>query len=405
MRTWMLALALLSAPLSEAQAPASMSPDEAFVRAVTYIQNELAKRDAEHKLDKILADSQAFQTRKALDDALAALDQLRTEAKHNDPAARAALSAFAQGNGQKGVSQLLDAAKAAETASATQANDAVEKYKRAGSVAEAVNPVQAIDAYQNALRLAPRDTDALLNLANLQVRMANLDNAESTYSKLLELTPANQVDALDGLAHISMLRGDFAGARNYLETALGVMPNSRSTKRAATESNLGVVFANQGDFSAAKRHFERSAELAGDLGDKSLEASTLTSLGNIAKYDNDLSTAHSLHNRALALYKAIGDKAGMAAALGNLGSLAFSKSAFLEAKVYQEKSLAISVEIGHVEYQAYALNHLGMIAAAQNKNLEACAYFRQSEQLTRSSLADSTVGKAVQTNIDTYCSR
>ncbi|MCI0404371.1 MAG: tetratricopeptide repeat protein [Acidobacteria bacterium] len=84
----------------------------------------------------------------------------------------------------------------------------------------------AIQEYGEITRLAPDDTDALLDLARLHRLNNDLPNAEATLKRLLEQDPGSEV-ALAALASIYSESGEYQKAVELLTAASAQVPSSR----------------------------------------------------------------------------------------------------------------------------------------------------------------------------------
>lgn len=98
----------------------------------------------------------------------------------------------------------------------------------------------ARDLCREAIRINPRNSDALWRLALLQIRQKEFDAATEAFEKAVELDPQNPALCADFGYHL-YLSGDLARAEQYLRNTLRQVPGD---KRAC--NNLGLVLAALG---------------------------------------------------------------------------------------------------------------------------------------------------------------
>ena len=81
----------------------------------------------------------------------------------------------------------------------------------------------ARELYQEALRVLPQYPPALLNMAELEIRLGNYEAAESLYSQFFQLSRQSPTIydhiVLRGMARLKDLQGDQAGARQWRDRA------------------------------------------------------------------------------------------------------------------------------------------------------------------------------------------
>lgn len=111
-------------------------------------------------------------------------------------------------------------------------------------------------AYEQALRDEPRNRDALLGLAAVEIRTRRLDQAEALYENLLQMFPRDP-HALAGLIALRAERVDPLQAESSLKTLLAAEPDA-----ALLQFSLGNQFARQERWAEAQQAFTRA--LTGD---------------------------------------------------------------------------------------------------------------------------------------------
>jgi tetratricopeptide (TPR) repeat protein len=332
-----------------AAAQSSMSADEAYVRAVTYMQSEFSKLRADAEITRI-----------QLAAATAELQRLRALARKADRKAQAAMQAFAAGEGDRGVDALLRDARAQPGADA-------ETFQRIGALAIAVDPARAIEAWENAHRLAPRDGETMQSLSWLYQSAGRLDEAEDIARQLIAAPdPRGQTFGFMRLGGVAQIRGDLDAAKSSFGRALQIAEAHRLPDReAAALTNLGLIAQTRGDLNGAGRLFERALAIATARDNKAGMADALGNLGVTATIRGDLAAAEAFQDRALAVNTEIARKTSMADALANLGVIARTRGDLDRAADFQRRALALHTEMGSKDGMASARIGLGMIALAR----------------------------------------
>jgi tetratricopeptide (TPR) repeat protein len=357
--------------MAMAQQVASMSADEAYARATAMMLERFGKLEAQMKAGA----AETSDLKQQLAAAQAALKSLSAGAKANDPVAKQALNDFAQGRDEKGFDALEAGAKAKAAA-------ALQDWKRIGALAFAVDTKRALNAYEEALKLAPGDLDALNQVSGLKFRLGDLAGAEAGLRAVSVASGADkswQAAALGNLGEIARTRGDLAAAEDYQKRALSLNTEvGHKEGQAASLNNLGIIARLRRDLAGAENYQKRSLALNTELGGKEGQAANLGNLGNIAYTRGDLAAAEDYLKRTLALFTELGSKEGQAGTLGNLGIIAQTRGDLAAAEDYQKRALALNTELGGKEGQANNLNNLGQIARGRGRSSEACGFYRRS---------------------------
>jgi len=185
---------------------------------------------------------------------------------------------------------------------------------------------QAVQHYQQALRLDPADRGARLNLANLHMDQRNFLEAERMLRTLLALDP-RMPGLHERLGYAVQQQGRAADAAQLLETALAARPS------AETAYNLGVARQALGDSDAARVVFEQAVQLRSDY------APSLHALGKLALRDSDPQAAYDW------LLRATDADPGNALARNDFGVACLQLRRFEEAR--ENLDLAIALDPQH----------------------------------------------------------
>lgn len=113
----------------------------------------------------------------------------------------------------------------------------------------------AVEQYQQVIRIAPEDASAYINLATSYTGLGKMDDALRTYSKAFELEPnwktSGNLNHEYGFALVR--KGDEAEAKKVFELAL-----AKPEMKGLAERSLGWLALYHGQYRAAKTHFETS---------------------------------------------------------------------------------------------------------------------------------------------------
>jgi tetratricopeptide (TPR) repeat protein len=119
-------------------------------------------------------------------------------------------------------------------------------------------------------------------------------------------------------AHYWGTRGHVAEGRELAEAALAAGEGPPEL-RMHVENGAGVLSAEQGDFAAARTHFESALETARALGHHSRIAGTVTNLATLAMYAGDYAAAVARYEEASEFSRALGDERQLSLAMQNVG--------------------------------------------------------------------------------------
>ncbi|MHA1480361.1 MAG: tetratricopeptide repeat protein, partial [Candidatus Thorarchaeota archaeon] len=98
-------------------------------------------------------------------------------------------------------------------------------------------------------------------------------------------------------------------------------------------NNLGVTFAEIGDYQSAIHHYDQALELHRKNEDNVGEGSVLNNLGEISRFRGNYDEAEKLYRESLRKDVERGDRYGEALCWGNLGAVSFARKDYKEAKI------------------------------------------------------------------------
>ena len=153
--------------------------------------------------------------------------------------------------------------------------------------------------------------------------------------------------ALNNLAmSASVLRGDFALARDYYEQGYSIM-HKRGDRAAEGVGmvNLGYAAGMMGDFEAARAYHQQALLIAREVGNRYQEVYTLINLSAVSGTQNDVKASIDYAKEALTLARLIGDRSGEAWALLYVGHALQSLKEFAQAREAYNTSILIRNEL------------------------------------------------------------
>jgi len=171
-----------------------------------------------------------------------------------------------------------------------------------------------------------------------------------------------QANALTNLGDVRRLTGDYPGAAQALEEALGVYCDLGDRLGQANALNqLGIVRWATGDYPGATQALDEALGIFRGLGDRRGQAIALVHLGVVRLVTGDYPGAAQALAEALAISRDLGDRLGQANALTNLGIVRSQTGDYPDAAQALAEALAISRDLGDRRGQAIALTHLGIV--------------------------------------------
>ncbi len=146
---------------------------------------------------------------------------------------------------------------------------------------------QAAQAYRRVLAGQPRELAALQGLAGISMQKGDARSALALIGKALKVSPGNP-DILEAKGQVSLAKKDPESAVEAYRSCLAADP-----KRATSWYNLGVALQQCNDLTEAERAYEKALGLA----PASPEA--LNNLANLKRQRGDFAAAIPLYRRAM----------------------------------------------------------------------------------------------------------
>jgi tetratricopeptide (TPR) repeat protein len=222
-------------------------------------------------------------------------------------------------------------------------------------------------AIQAAQSLGDRkgQADALTHLGAVRYPAGDYPGAAQALEEALGIyrdlgDQKGQADALTHLGTMRLLTGGYPGAAQTLEEALGIYRDLSDQKgQADALTHLGALRLQTGDYPGATGALEEALDIYRDLGDRQGQAGALGYLGVLRLQTGDYPGAAGALDETLDIYRDLGDRQGQAGALGYLGAIRRLIGDYIGAVQVLEEALAISRDLGDRHGQAGALGYLG----------------------------------------------
>jgi len=178
-------------------------------------------------------------------------------------------------------------------------------------------------------------------------------------------------------------RSDFRGAAEKWEKGLEIARKINPENISVFIGNLGVVYANLGDYQKALSCHEESLKIAKKNGNKEGISSSLGNLGFVYWNLCDYQKAISYYKKVLKIHKESENKEGIGYAFINLGLVYDDLGDYYKAISYQKKSLEIAKGIGDKESIGKIFNNLGVTYKRLGNYQKAVSYYEESLQIQK----------------------
>ncbi|MBF0175902.1 MAG: tetratricopeptide repeat protein [Magnetococcales bacterium] len=188
------------------------------------------------------------------------------------------------------------------------------------------NPQQALDLWQQALRIKPDYADAYFNIGNFLKQLGLVKEAEAALRQALHFKP-NHADFHNNLGNLLKEQGRLDEAETIYRQALHHQPD-----HADLHANLGVLLKKQARFEASELALRQALRIRPD------HANALYNLGNLLQEQNRLAESAEAYQQALHHHPNHVD------ALNNLGSVLHKQHNFAAAETTYRQALQIRPE-------------------------------------------------------------
>jgi tetratricopeptide (TPR) repeat protein len=140
------------------------------------------------------------------------------------------------------------------------------------------------------------------------------------------------------------MRGNVSEGRALADAALA-LGGGRPEARVRAANGAGILAGEQGDFTAARAHFEESLALARELGEPDREARASNNLAILALYEGDYEAAMARYEEGTEVARQTGDRRGLSLMLLNLGIASDGAGHHERALEYLEEAMEIARDV------------------------------------------------------------
>jgi tetratricopeptide (TPR) repeat protein len=204
---------------------------------------------------------------------------------------------------------------------------------------------------------------------------AMLANMELDYAVLVN-NPTWQGKAYNTLGGTFHVRGEYATALNYYQSALQLLEQAGELKAAASiYNNIGLIFREQGNTPRALSYYQKYLEIGLKLQDKDVLSGAYNNLGTLYSDQSNQPLALEYYEKGLAGAIATEDIYGQAIAYNNIGSVYFTQASYDKALEYYHKSLELRQKINDLRGIGLMYNNIGLVYKDNKDYDEAHRYF------------------------------
>ena len=255
---------------------------------------------------------------------------------------------------------------------------AVDAYRGIGALAFYDNTQEAIGAYQEVVKLDPKNTVAWASLSQLYIRTKQLEESEFASNKLLEIGKELNLNdngagviimGLSNLAEVDILRNDLPLADARIGNALEI---TKLLKCDSVTANIyigkGNALFEQGKIIQAKESYDKAIEIIERSGDKMQKAKIYSALGTMY-FSRGLGfrdLAEKYFKKSLDICETIGNKkACIARNYYYLGLINGWKGNKTQAEEFLQKSVLLYKEIHYTIYEEIVQNYLDKLTSRE----------------------------------------
>jgi len=251
------------------------------------------------------------------------------------------------------------------------------------------NFAKALEFYEKSLPLSEQLPEKRLLatvLVNTGAAHRNLGKPELAlkfFTRVLELAKASKdtgvMTARQNLGGIYREQGNFSAALEQLNEVLRLSEERQlSTWKSRTLIDIGLVYRDQGNQTKASEVFQQALALAGELENKPLIATALDEIGWSNFLRGDHLQALEYFQKSLPFREALGDKNALALTLNRMSLSYRLQGDFVKALAYGQRALSLSESLGNTSLTANVWMSIGLVHDGQGDLSQALAAYRQS---------------------------
>jgi tetratricopeptide (TPR) repeat protein len=255
--------------------------------------------------------------------------------------------------------------------SLSQAEKALEYYRRALSIREEIDDREGMAATDN-------------NIGVVYDTLGQREKALEYYHRAAPIL--EELGDQEGLAttlnNIGLVYESLGQSDNALSHYNRALPISQEvgdrTGVAQTLNNIGLLYYNLGQMENALDHYNRALPILEELGDRVRLAALLNNLGLVYfSTVGQREKAFDFYDRALSIRKELGDRTGISQTLTNIGLVYHNLGQWAEAIAYYKRAVPLMEEVGNWSDLAFTLNKIGLAYYSLGQQEEALDYYHR----------------------------
>ncbi|MFB2894653.1 CHAT domain-containing protein [Aerosakkonemataceae cyanobacterium BLCC-F50] len=183
----------------------------------------------------------------------------------------------------------------------------------------------------------------------------------------------------DALGHLQKEK-----AKNYYEQSLEIakiIDSESCWLQIRSLQGLGSYYRVKGYLADAKKNYQKSLEIAENIGEKQGQANALQDLAEIYYDEGNLEQAWNYNEQSLELKQKLGDQIGTGNSIGFRGSICLVRGQYIEALKHFEQSLIIMEQLKNFSGKASTLTDIGLAYLYLNQIEEAENRLREGIEL------------------------
>lgn len=336
------------------------------------------------KLSRYLPDQQTHKEKMAeIQELKNTIERLQQDAANESK--KAALQELSEDEITKAADLLKESAQYREKQSEQPSKEAALDWIDIGNITFLKNSHNALTAFRKAVKLDSLNTDAWNRLGRVSYWSGNLTEARKAYEEILKLAGEDKLLQAIGYGNLGTIyknSGNLDKAEeSYLKSLEINEALGRQEDMAFANGNLGIIYYTRGEYDKAEEFYLKSLEINKALDRQEGMAIQYCNLGIVYKELGELDRAEDSHLKSLEINQSLGQKKGMASDYGNLGNIYKIRGELDKAENSHLKSFEINQSLGRKKGMASDYGNLGNIYKIRGKLNKACDYWKKSLEL------------------------
>jgi tetratricopeptide (TPR) repeat protein len=224
------------------------------------------------------------------------------------------------------------------------------------------------------------DVECLLKIGNICQLTGHWNEAVRGYERVLEKTNDDEVVSIvyNNLGLVYADKGEWDKAIEFYEKSLETKEKVGDVHgMARTYNNLGLVYADKGEWDKTIEFYDKSLETFEKVDDVHGMAQTYGNLGIVYARKGEWDKAIEFYEKSLETKEKVGNVHGMAQTYNNLGLVYADKGEWDKAIEFYEKDLKISEKVGDVHGMAQTYGNLGIAYARKGEWDKAIEFYEK----------------------------